>query len=228
MAKWGWDRLGAAGGIVFVVLLIVVQAALPSQPDLGDSSEKVTMFYLHHHRAGLIGGILIGLALVAFVWFLGSLTAAIREAGEGRLAAIAFGGGLLAIGMAMVGTVITTALAFRIALDSPDMVKGLFDMQFIALTLIGFPVAVLVEATAVAALRTRILPQWYGWTGTLAALALLFSGGALAHKGFYAPDGAYGLITLFVFLVWMLATSILLILRAPAAEPVRAPAAAAM
>ena len=41
-----------------------------------------------------MSAILFGLAFVAFLWFAGTL-AALREGGEQRLAAVAFGGGVL-------------------------------------------------------------------------------------------------------------------------------------
>ncbi len=74
----------------------------------------------------------------------------------------------------------------------------------------------LAAATALAVLRGRMLPPWYGWASATTALVTIFRGGALAHGGFYAPGGGYGSITFIVILIWVLATSGVLILRGPA------------
>jgi hypothetical protein len=71
--------------------------------------------------------------------------------------------------------------------------------------------------------RTGLFPEWYAPVSGLAALVLLFSGGAFAHKGFYSPTGAYSIIAFIVLLVWVAATSGLLMMQAGGSQ---APAAA--
>ena len=102
MGRWSWDRLAALSGIVFVGLFIASFFAAPKPPDLNDSRLQWVNYFLDHHRAVKISGILGGLAVIAFVWFLGSLGTAIRASGEQRVAAIAFGGGLVTAGLALV------------------------------------------------------------------------------------------------------------------------------
>jgi hypothetical protein len=172
-------------------------------------------------KASMIVG---ALALIALLWFLGSLAARLREAGEPRLAAIAFGGGVVAIAIVLVGFSLNAALV-RIAGHSPDQVKAWYDAQFVELTFVGFPAAVLGFATTIASWRARIFPAWYNAASGLASLVFLTSGGALAQTGFYAPDGAYGLIALIVFAAWVLVTSALLVSlieKAPATRAVPA------
>jgi hypothetical protein len=92
--------------------------------------------------------------------------------------------------------------------------------------IISWPVAVFVGATAVASLRSLVFPQWHAWAGGIASLAFLLGGTTWARDGFWAPDGGYGTITFIVFLVWLVVTSVLLVLRSEAAEaPVPAGAA---
>jgi hypothetical protein len=195
----------------------VASTALFSPPGYGASRARLTAYFLHHHQRGLVAGILAGVALVAFLWLLGSLASALRAGGEGRLAAIAFGGGLVALAVGAGQTIILTGLAFRVALDDPTLVKGLYDLRATTSTMLAFPLAALAAATALAVLRGRMLPPWYGWASATTALVTIFRGGALAHSGFYAPGGGYGSITFVVILIWVLATSGVLILRTPAA-----------
>jgi hypothetical protein len=53
---------------------------------------------------------------------------------------------------------------------------------------------------------------------------LVLRGGALKANGFYAPDGAYGFVVLVFFMAWLVATSVLLIVRSDAASPSSSPA----
>jgi hypothetical protein len=95
----------------------------------------------------------------------------------------------------------------------------------VALTIIRFPVAMTMGATAIAALRTGVFPQWYAPLNGLAALVVLVGAGALSQKGFYSPDGGYTTISLIVFLAWTLVTSGWLAFRMGTERAPRAPAA---
>jgi hypothetical protein len=93
----------------------------------------------------------------------------------------------------------------------------------VASTLISYPLAALVFATGIGALRSRLLPEWFGWASAVGALAILVSGTTFAQDGFWAPDGAYNAyITPIIFIVWVVVLSVLLLLRPGAvSEPVR-------
>lgn len=228
MSKWGAERLAAASGIVFVALFLA-GTLVPGEepPDLHDSNSEVLVFFLEHHRALLVSSVLLGLSYVAFLWFLGTLGAALRQRGEPRLAAVAFGGGVATAALASLALAIQATLTFRSgAPGPPGNVEAFYDLQFITTTIIGFPVAVLTGAVSLAAWRSRVLPQWFGAAGLFATLVLVVSGGALDQKGFYAPDGAYAVIALIVFLAWTLVASVFLVMRPPAdqVEPAPRPA----
>jgi hypothetical protein len=118
------------------------------------------------------------------------------------------------------------ALAYRIAIDSPASVKAFVDVSYGLGVLISFPVAVLIGATAIASWRSGVFPRsWAGVSG-VAAVVMVSGGGAIAHSGFYRPDGPWAFVTLIVFLVWTLVTSGWLVMRTHAeAVPAAAPAA---
>jgi hypothetical protein len=56
---------------------------------------------------------------------------------------------------------------------------------------------------------------------------LVSGGGALAHSGFYRPDGPWAFVTLIFFLAWVLVTSGWLVMRTHAEAAPKAAAAAA-
>ncbi len=78
MGKWSWERLAAATGLAFIALLIA-SAAIFSPPSATKPAQKITAYFLHHHRAGIVSGVLSGVAVIFFLWAMGSLAAALRE-----------------------------------------------------------------------------------------------------------------------------------------------------
>src|ERR1700730_2557236 len=113
-------RQGAAGGIISVVLLIVGFGLFSSGAPSFDASAQTWADYFADHATRIqIGITIVGVGLFFFLWFLGSLRAALAtaEAGTGRLASIAFGGGILSAAFLLLGLTAGAAAAFR-----PDQV----------------------------------------------------------------------------------------------------------
>lgn len=211
MRNLNWERIAAASGVLFVALFVIAFFVPGTPPAPGDSRADWIAYTLDKSKELKLSAILFGLAMIAFLWFLGSLAAALRNGGEPRLAAVAFGGGVATISVAFVSTAFQAAMAWRIAADEPTLVRAFADIQYALNTLVSFSVAVFIFATAVASWRARIFPSWYSAGSAVVAVALVFAGGALAYDGFYAPNGAYAIITLIASLVWALATSALLV-----------------
>lgn len=218
MGKWSADRLAASSGFVFLIFYIAAMFVVPKPPSLSSSNAKVAAYYVEHHRAGLVQTVLLGLALIAFLWFIGSLAALIRDAGQMRLASVAFAGGITMAGLALLGTTIDAALFERVALASPSMAGGLHVIAVTAVTLIGFAAATVAFATAIAVSRTKVLPAWYAALTAIGGVVFLFGGGALTFSGFYAPQGTYWWISTVVFLVWTLITTVELVQHAAAGQ----------
>jgi len=218
MGKWPADRLAASSGFVFLVLYIVAMFVVPKPPSLSSPNAKVAAYYVQHHRAGLVQAVLLGLSAIAFIWFVGSLAALIRNAGEARLASVAFGGGIAMVGLGLLGTTIDAALFGRVALESPSMAGGLHVIAVTAFTVIGFPAATVAFATAIAVSRTKALPSWYAILTAIGGVLFLFGGGALTFSGFYSPQGTYWWISTVVFLAWTLVTTAELVQHAEAGQ----------
>ena len=224
MRNVNWDKVAASSGIAFVVLF-VVSFLLPGQPpDPGDSQATWVAYTLDKTKELKISAMLFGLALVAFIWFMGSLGTALREAGEQRLAAVAFGSGVATAAIALVATSFQAAMAWRIAANEPTLTRAFADIQWAVMTLASFTVAAFIFATAIASWRARIFPPWYNIGSDIVALAVLFAGGALRYDGFYSPTGGYAFITLIASLVWIIVTSVFVMRRASAAMTASAPA----
>ena len=211
-----YEKLAAATGIVFVVLLIAGVFAVPkSPPKIDDPITKIGRFYVAHHNGLLWGAFIGGLASLFGLWFLGTVVAYLRRNGAPRLATIAFGGAIAATAAAGVAGIVGVTLAYLVGqnINAADA-RILFDMGTLLITGIWIPVAVFMAATSMAIMRTRSLPAWIWQTGAvIAVLEVLASASLFAHSGFFAPGGTSSLIALGLFGLWMLALSITLIGR---------------
>ena len=118
MGRWSADRLAATSGIAFVVLFIVSFFSATKPPDSTDSNAQWVTYFVDHHRATLISAVLLGAAVMFFIWFAGSVGAALRTAGEQRLAAVAFGGGVATAAMGLSAAAVQGALAYGIAIEN--------------------------------------------------------------------------------------------------------------
>jgi hypothetical protein len=211
------ERIGAATGILFVLMLVVAFVVGPDKPPAFDDSAKQVLEYVQENRDETQAATaLIALAGFFFLWFLGSLARALRLAegpGPGRLAAVAFAGGIATIAIATVGQASQWAAAYHTDLD-PTLVRGLFDVGSGAFLLLGFAIAALIGASSVVALRAGTLPTWLGAFGAAFAVYTLAVTvvGCFQETGAFSPsDGALGVLVFFGFLVWVLATSIVLV-----------------
>ena len=153
---------------------------------------------------------LVGMLL--FLPFLGYLSGVLRraEGTDGWLSTTALVSGLAAI------TIKLASAAPLLAADREakgtrlhDALGNINDVSFI-LTML--PLAVLAAAAAAVALRTNVLPRWLGWLAAVTAPALIANG-----LFFRSENGPAFLL----FLLWLVATSVVLTLRA-AAGPVAA------
>lgn len=190
MSERLWQRLGAACGILYVVLLF-------GPSSTGIDSPVVLVLEL--------------ISLLLFIPFLAYLWSVLRRSeGEGGwLSATVFGAGLVSITIKL-GS-IGPGLAAQQAGLNPQLHEALDKMNSVAYIATMLPLGVLMAAAAIVILRTRALPRWLGWMAALTAPALLVNGMFL--------DAEFGPAFL-LFLLWTAITSVVLVLRAGEPRPV--------
>jgi hypothetical protein len=204
-------------GVVFFCLTIPTLFLPPkSPPDAGDPAATWGMFVQDHRSAYLTSVCLSGLAVVAFLFYLGALATRLRAAGEELLGSVALGGGLVTVSIWYVWLSFEGVLAWTSpsGLD-PTVVKTLLasaDFGF------PFPIAALVAATSLATLRTAIWPRWLSYVGLAGAVWVIVGGMAMARNGFFAPTSGARLTGWAFFFLWVLVGSVLLT-RHPQHEP---------
>jgi hypothetical protein len=222
MSDARWERLGAATGIAFVVFLLISFLVIPdTPPELDDAILKIRSFYADHSSAWQANVYLTGIAAFFFIWFLGTLRAALERAeasatGAVSVARIVTPAGAVTVAVVLVNAALNDALATRVAAESDQAaIRALYDILSFAITFTAFPLAALVGATSLVSHRTGLLPPLVTWLGFSLVPAWLIAGcGVFVESGTFSPTGAVGLVVLLVWLAWMLALSASLIRRA--------------
>jgi hypothetical protein len=191
-------KYGAATGVIAVVLILVGFNMFGSGiPDTDASGQAWSTFFTDHQSRIQLGLTIVSVGLFFFIWFLGSLRSAISaaEGGEGRLASIAYGGGLIGVVALLIGVAGGEASAFRPDQLDPNLTRALNDFGTVA----GAPGAAgftaLFAATAIAGYRLGALPAPIAGFSALAAITQpLALGVGLTDHGGFASDGLLGLI----------------------------------
>jgi len=128
-------RYGAATGIIAVVLILIGFSIFGSGlPSTDASSQDWGSFFTDHQSRIQLGITIVGAGLFFFIWFLGSLRSAIAaaEGGTGRLASIAFGGGLVGVVALLIAVTGAAAAAFHPDQVDPTITRALNDFGTVA------------------------------------------------------------------------------------------------
>jgi hypothetical protein len=207
------DRLGRFApfmGFLFVALMLVGMFASHSSPNANASGERVIAFYTAHQSGQEMSDIVLGFALMAFLFFIATLYGFLRRSPAVRtMSLLGFGGALLfAVGFALFGGM-DYSLAYAAHSLTPDAAKALnvLDNELFLPNTIGLFVFAI--ATGLAVARSGLLPAWLGWF-------IIVFGIATGTPAFF--PGLIGVM------VWTLIVSVLIFTRAE--QPVTADAAA--
>ena len=193
-----YARMGALGGIVSVLALFVgFGLAAAGAPGFDESAQAWSGFIADHATRIQIGVTIVGAGVFFFIWFLGSLRSAIAEAegGTGRLASIAFGGGLVASAILLVTLTGGAAAAYRPESIDPSITRALNDFGAVTAAPAAAALTALLAATAIAGYRHRFVPAWVAGFSALGAITQPRAFGvAFCTSGAFAADGVLGFI----------------------------------
>jgi hypothetical protein len=220
-----WDRWAAGTGIIFAGLALFAFLIQPSGPSSADPAEEVLSHFRDNDTSIFWQGAIFGFAATFFLWFFGTLAAAIRRAeGDpaGRIPAIIVAAAGASAGLYLAGVASWVALAKTA--DEEGTTRALFDLGNAAFGITDFTVAALVLAVSIGVLRTKLLPDWVALIGAIAAVYYVLDGFVqqTSESDFQA---ALGQISLILFLAWTLLVSLLLMRSPRVVEPMRTTAA---
>lgn len=205
------ERIGAASGAAYVVGVIVAGDLLMKMgnwPSSNDSAHEIgSYFRTHTVGARIWAGVYVEiLALAAFIAFVAYLTNVLRRADlQGWLPTAVLTCGL-AGGIIKLSSVSLGAATLWRADDgiSDSVAAGLIDANAAAFVLTWAVDAVMIAAAAGVILQTRCLPRWLGWSGLISAPFVLAS----------IPLAAADPPTFMLALLWFVAVSVVLVVRA--------------
>ncbi len=213
-----WDRVSAATGIAFVILLLYGVFGVPPAPAAGSSARDLADYFTTNQgalRASLFFG---GILPAPFVlWFTAFLYESLRRAGAERVYLLIGVIGVIAtVVLALVGSVVWGMLAAGDLGDTP-VIKTIYAgyrvdriglQAVLPLFTLGFSIPMIKQAAT-----WRLLGYGGVGVGVLSLLTLVLS---YATQG---RAGLLGLITVLLFALWVLGTSSLLTWRDLARVP---------
>ncbi len=176
-----WNRLGAASGIIFVVLTAIgAELASPNASDRdiwpGQSSADIARV-LEENQDNMELGLAIGLVGIFFLfWFVAVIYRRIQsvEATPGGLAVVALGGGLVTASafliMLQTGLAMTSISTYG---NDTQVARTLAALSWYEMLVLGAPMAAFVGATSVASILYRALPRWLGLLGIPLTIIML-------------------------------------------------------
>jgi hypothetical protein len=204
-------QLAALTGAAAVILLVVGSFIVPTMPKV-DASAASTQSYFVDHRTGVrVSVYLLGLALALFVWFLGTIRAHLRqsEGNDGRLSAVAFGGGLATVSAFSVGLMAEAALAFSARTAGPATNLALYDFLAVNAAIVAFLLIPFAGAIAVVGFRHHALPSWLSaGFAVFAVYEFLEAAAFSASTGAFAPGNALNTVGLIAFAVLVFVLSL--------------------
>lgn len=210
------QKTAGCAGILFVALFAAGIVLSGNSPALDASGAKITQYYQVHHAGILLSELLINLASVVLLWFLGGLHAILRQRDEhGFLAPVVLASGVATVALGMVSDLAGTVAALLAAQHSPadpSLTRALLEINTGA-HLAFFPLAVLTAALAAAMFQGATGARWVGWLSALSSAACLASAviGSLDTTSMIPPLGLLG------FFITVIALSISMLRDRPPA-----------
>ena len=170
-----FERVGAASGLVFVVLAVLSGFIYPQQPRV-DATPSMTLAWVHDHRVALQAGMIFDFfAAAALLWFVGYLHRVLvrAEGNEESLAPIVFGSGIAVAITTAMAALPTVVLAFMVAqpggITDLSLVRMLGDLNTIFFSVTSVMTAVFIGSLGWAMVRGELSVRWLGWLGLVVA-----------------------------------------------------------
>jgi hypothetical protein len=217
-----WDRLAGIAGLIFIALL-VVSFFTPETPAADTPAEEMARLITADSAGHELSLFLSFLSDVFFLVFLAGLWSRLRRwEGPGGL----FSGLFVVAGTVFYATILVSEglyLALVKAATSADtsVLPAIAALDnWVGAATVPAGVAMFIGATG-AILTTHALPSWLGWLGAVTGLLLLASVGGIFEDAI-DDDGILGLLGFggfLLFMVWVLAASIVLLMKSRETGP---------
>jgi hypothetical protein len=213
-----WWRLGGLLGIAFIVIFIIGGFVLQGEtPTYTDDLAEIRAYWEEDGETYLIGDYLIGLAvLLLFLPFLGALRSllGLYEGGSQLWSRTAYAAGILFIAFVAGAAASWTALAFAADELEDESIRLLMYFDIAAWNATPFPIGTMLLAVSLVIWQTGVLWKWLAILGFVVGIAALISPLSIVEGD--VEDGAFaiaGFISFLGFAIWLLATSIGMLMK---------------
>jgi len=212
-----WDRIAAIAGLIFIVLF-VANFFTPETPMASDPPDEIAATLISD-RTGHQWSLLLGfIADIALIVLLAGLWSRLRRS-EGPAGILT---GLFALASAAFISLILVSEGLYLTLVQnadqidPSALSALSALDNTVGAAILPAAAAMFLGVAAAIVSTRTLPAWLGWFAALTAVLLVVSmtgvfADPLEEDGFV---GIVGFAAFILMVLWFLAASIVLLMRA--------------
>jgi hypothetical protein len=211
MDEHRWERIGAALGVLVVIVIVVAAFLTGSPPKSTASDDKIKAYMLDKRGAMLAQSFLIAIALGLFLWFVGLVRGVLRRAeGHSHLADVFFGAALVNSALTFAAVAMNAGLVYKALPGTSDGVaRMVYDMSGMLFILAGVVWAVAAVAFAVTVFATHVLPSWTAWLAELSAVASVVGMFMIFSKtGSFSIEGTFSLVPFALSMLWILGTSV--------------------
>ena len=197
MERKGIERFAPLTGVLFLVLAIVSFVLGGDPPDNDESPLKHVEFWKDNDGEQMASALVATYAAVFLVWFAASVREAVAraESGAGRLAAISYGGAVIAAG----GLLANNAIQFAAAETAGDMSADGTETLSLLYSDFFFPMAagigLFLVAAGLAAVRHGAFDKRLGWMAVVIGVICV------------TPAGFFGFLA---SMVWIGITAVVL------------------
>lgn len=217
MDEGKWERAAGAGGILFVVL-VIVSAVLPGEPpSTSDPARDIAKYFTDNGDAIRQAAFLAMIATLPIVWWVAAVYRMLERAtGNARLGVITVIGAAIATTAAGISAIVYAV----VALVGVGGSGGLTGTKFFYIlgtnlnAMVALGTVLVVGSVSVAILRTAMMPKWIAWLGAL-VVVLSLVGSLVGVSGNESVMGI-AFASFLGFSLWLLIVSVLM-LRKPAA-----------
>jgi hypothetical protein len=209
-----WIRWLPASGLVAAIALALTGLISTPPPIAGAPANEIAVYFARHHLGLETESIADCVGVTLLIIFAATLHSRIG----GAASLTAFVAAAIIAACTLVQVAAFQALAFR---PNPDPVRAalLNDLQSFTFQVTTFPTLLFLGSAGAAILASSALPRWVGLGAAVAACVQV-----VAWISFYAPPGLFAaggipdVIAFTALLVWLVASSLTMLLRPPTIE----------
>jgi len=215
---------GGIAGIIGWVVFFVAFVLAPTPPTLGASATEIVSYYTEHHSATLIAAFLFAATAPLFTVWAGVLAARLRDAErEGAWLYLVFlAGVIVTLAIDVSASFMWMALSGRGWNAGDATAQTLSDIANYGFIFTGFGSVAFVGAASVVMIRTGEVARTLGQLGVLvAAIQVVYLFTAFFNDGLMVGGGPITIVGFTLLGLWLLAVSIMMIIREPVVKEMR-------